>query len=114
MWVPSATVLRRCGRTVLPCTEERQNGLDSIRRHQELFRPNFAQLASGSRPYGSSYSPKMAEIRINGKARLSRNNRWDPTRWNYLPSAFQLRVGWTGTTPEGKVPDGNTSQVFRR
>ena len=31
-----------------------------------------------------------------------------------LPSAFQLHVGWTGTTPEGKVPNGNTSQVFRR
>jgi RNA-directed DNA polymerase len=35
LWVPSATVLRRCARTV-PCTEERKNGVDSGRRYQEL------------------------------------------------------------------------------
>src|SRR6266478_6344169 len=79
-----------------------------------LFRPNFARLASGSRPYGSRHSPKVAEIRIYGKARPSRNGRWDPTRWNYFPSALELRAGWTGTTLAGKVPDKETAPVSWR
>src|SRR5882762_4294313 len=109
-----ANVLPLFGRTVLPCIEDRNNGVGSRRRHQELFRPNFARLAAGSRPYGSSYSPEVAEIRIHGEARPSRNNGWKPTRRYYFPRALQLGTGWTGTTPEGKVPDGNTSQVSWR
>src|ERR1700735_4280517 len=75
---------------------------------------DFAPFASGSRPYGSSYSPKVAEIRIYGKARHSRNNGWNATRRYYLSRALELRTGWTGTTPEGKVPNGNTSPVSGR
>ena len=54
----------------------------------------------------------MAEIRVYGKTCPSRNNGWDPTRRNYLTSAFQLCVGWTGAALEGKVSDKKALSSF--
>src|ERR1700730_16887567 len=79
-----------------------------------LFRPNFTRLAFGARPHGPSHSPKVAESRIYGKTRPSRNDEGDPTRWNYFPSALELRVGWAGATLAGKVPAKETAPVSRR
>ena len=81
------TVLRRRDWTVLSGTEKRQHAVDSGRRHQELFRQNFTRLAFGSRPDGSSHSPKVAEIRVYGQTRPSRIDGRDSPRWNYLPRA---------------------------
>src|SRR6267378_7805918 len=75
---------------------------------------DLKEVSSLSRPYGPNHSPKVAEIRIYGKTRPSRNNGWDPTRRNYLTRAFQLRVGRTGAALEGKVPDQKASLLLRR
>src|SRR6267143_1311586 len=73
--------------TVFQSTEKRKHAVDSSGRHQVLFRQNFTRLAFGSCPAGPSHSSKVAEIRVHGKTRPSRNDRRDSTRWNYLSRA---------------------------
>src|SRR5580704_13434637 len=95
-------------------TVQTKSAVDSRGRYQVLFRPNFARLASGSRSHGSSHSPKVAESRVYGKTRPSRNHGWDSTRRNYLTCAFQLRAGWTRAALEGKVSDKKAPLLLRR
>jgi RNA-directed DNA polymerase len=65
-------------------------------------------------PMDRANSPKVAEIRVYGETRPSRNHGWDSTRRNYLACAFQLRIGWTGAALEGKVPAKIASLLLRR
>ena len=81
---------RSCADAIEQCfqaLQKRKHAVDSGGRHQVLFRQDFTRLASGSCPDGPSHSPKVAEIRVHGKTRPSRNDGWNSTRWNYLPSA---------------------------
>ena len=88
---------RSCADAIGQCFQDTvqsaKYAVDSGGRHQELFRPNFTRLASGACPYGPSHSPKMAEIRVYGKTRPSRNDGWNSTRWNYL-SQRSLTARW--------------------
>ena len=84
------------------CTGTRKHAVDSRGRHQKLFRQNYGRMAlamfSGQSILKQWLTSGYMEKHVFMKQRR------DSARRNYLRSARQLRAGWAGATPEGKVP----------